>query len=247
MKAIILSAGQGKRLSPHTVDRPKCLVPVTDGCTLLGWQLQQLAREKVSEVVVVTGFGAAMVEDEIRRHGDLLRVRSLVNTAYALADNLASAVLATPEMNQDFIILNGDTLVTAGVIAGLCAAPRAPVTVTVARKDRFDEDDMKAIVREGRLRGVSKTLDAAEANAESIGMIRFQGEGVVWFREALAAAMKTGDASRKYYLSAIDHLARERSVAVYEVAQSDWAEVDVPPDLERARRCVERWSAVPVA
>lgn len=243
MKSIILSAGQGKRLFPHTIDCPKCLLPVADGCTLLSWQLRQLAREKVGEAVVVTGFEAARVEQEIQRHRDLLNVRSLLNPDYARSDNLASAALARPEMTDDFIILNGDTLITPAIVAGLCAAPRAPVTVTVARKHDFDADDMKAIVREGRLTAVAKTLDAREANAESIGMIRFQGEGVGWFREALAAGMQAGDAARKYYLSAIDRLARERTVAVYEVAQTDWAEVDVPDDLRRARALVERWSA----
>ncbi|MDD3179352.1 MAG: phosphocholine cytidylyltransferase family protein [Opitutaceae bacterium] len=241
MKVIILSAGQGKRLYPHTIDRPKCLVPIAENCTILGWQLRQLEAAGIRDVVIVTGFQAKEVEEEIRRHGGAMTIRTLFNPAHATADNLTSAALAAPEMDQDFIILNGDTLFTASVPAGLCAAPFAPVTMVVAWKDRFDEDDMKAIVENGRLKAVAKTLDARAANAESIGMILFRAEGVAQFRQALATAGQASDSARKFYLSAIDILARQHPVAVHPVAQDDWSEVDVPADLEHARSCIERW------
>lgn len=242
MKVIILSAGQGKRLFPHTIDCPKCLVPVADGCTLLDWQLRQLATAGVRDVVVVTGFRADRVDAEVQKRVGEISIRTLYNPEYAVADNLASAALAATEMDRDFIILNGDTLFTANLVAGLCAAPTAPVTMAVAPKDRFDDDDMKAVVKAGRLMAVSKVLDARSANAESIGMIRFQSEGVAQFRAALQTATKASDSARKYYLSAIDALAKEHPVSVHEVRQEDWTEVDLPEDLERARRCVARWS-----
>jgi len=241
MKIIILSAGQGTRLYPHTVDRPKCLVPVADDCTLLGWQLRQLEAAGGREVVIVTGFGADQVTAEIRRYDGAMTVRTLHNPDYATTDNLASALLAAPEMDRDFIILNGDTLFTAAVPAGLCAAPAEPVRVTVAWKNQFDDDDMKAIVTDQRLQAVAKTLPAREANAESIGMILFRDIGVTWFREALAAAAQNGNAARQFYLSAIDGLAKLHPVGIHAVAQEEWAEVDVPADLERARLCLARW------
>ena len=67
-KAVILSAGQGKRLSPLTDDKPKCLIELS-GRTVLHWQLANLHAVGVREAVVVTGFGAACgVEQEV---GDL--------------------------------------------------------------------------------------------------------------------------------------------------------------------------------
>jgi NDP-sugar pyrophosphorylase family protein len=42
MKAIILSAGQGKRLLPLTSKRPKCLLDIM-GKTVLEWQVETLA------------------------------------------------------------------------------------------------------------------------------------------------------------------------------------------------------------
>ena len=55
MKAIILSAGQGRRLMPLTESVPKCCLMLY-GKTLLGHQIESLAANGVDEVVVVTGF-----------------------------------------------------------------------------------------------------------------------------------------------------------------------------------------------
>ena len=62
MKAIVLSAGQGKRLLPLTAESPKCLLPLTDGASVLEVQLRALARCGVERATVVIGFGAERVE-----------------------------------------------------------------------------------------------------------------------------------------------------------------------------------------
>ena len=51
MRAIILSAGQGKRLLPLTQDTPKCLLEVSDGVSVLSHQLQALAACGIEEAV----------------------------------------------------------------------------------------------------------------------------------------------------------------------------------------------------
>lgn len=43
MKAIILSAGQGKRLLPLTADNPKCLLNI-EGHSLIEWQINELSK-----------------------------------------------------------------------------------------------------------------------------------------------------------------------------------------------------------
>ena len=68
MKAIILSAGQGRRLLPLTAENPKCLLQI-GGQSLLEWQLQELAKCGVDQVAVVVGFAAEKVENLIQRQG----------------------------------------------------------------------------------------------------------------------------------------------------------------------------------
>jgi len=51
MKAMILAAGRGERLRPHTDRLPKALVAVA-GRALIAWQLERLARAGFREVVI---------------------------------------------------------------------------------------------------------------------------------------------------------------------------------------------------
>lgn len=243
MKAVILSAGQGKRLLPLTENLPKCLLPVGPDTHVLGWQLDQLAAAGVDEAVVVTGFQADKVAYDLDRPRPRIRARSLFNPLYDKADNLGSVFAALDEMDGDFMLMNGDTLFEAGVARRLLDAPSAPIRVTVSRKDVYDLDDMKVRLDGERLLDVGKTLDADTVNAESIGMMLFRDDGVQRFREAVTTAMHAESGARVWYLSVIDALAKETDIRTAEAAQNEWCEVDFPVDLRRAREAVARWTA----
>src|SRR5262245_33080493 len=131
MKAILLSAGQGSRLAPLTADRPKCLLPVGSR-TLIDWQLETLKACGIGEAVVVIGFQAEMMERHLARHDTSgFRVRPLFNPFYKVADNLGSCWMARAEMQDAFMIVNGDTLFEAEIARRLLASPQAPVTITI--------------------------------------------------------------------------------------------------------------------
>ena len=49
-KAILLVAGEGKRLRPYTLNRPKCMVEV-DGLSLLDRQLSVLKSQNIEDIV----------------------------------------------------------------------------------------------------------------------------------------------------------------------------------------------------
>jgi len=242
VKAVILSAGQGKRLLPLTEDLPKCLLNVDVGTTILGWQIEQLAAAGVDDIVVVTGFRTDMVEAEVERlTGPDLRLQVLYNPFFGVADNLGSVWVARRAMTEDFILLNGDTLFDASVAGALLAASAAPITVVVSHKESYDADDMKVHLSGGRLAAVGKTLPADKTDGESIGMMLFRGGGVAAFGTAVDQAMRTEPALRLWYLSVIDALSRERPIATVAAERWNWCEVDFPADLQRAREAIARW------
>ncbi|GEQ97142.1 nucleotidyltransferase [Iodidimonas gelatinilytica] len=242
MKAIILSAGQGKRLFPLTENTPKCLLALGSGTTLLSWQLNQLAQAGIKEAVVVTGYQAQHVEQEIDRCRNQLHIRTIYNPDYATSDNLRSVWHAREEMTGDFILLNGDTLFTADVVTTLMASPPQPITVTTARKDRYDSDDMKVKLKDGLLHAIGKTLDLDSVDAESIGMIRFQGEGVAHFRSTVERIVESGKGDAVWYLSVIDTLAKLMDIHITTIPGENWCEVDFPVDLQRARSAITQWA-----
>ena len=242
-KAIILSAGQGKRLSPLTDTRPKCLVELS-GRTVLHWQLHHLRQAGITEVVVVTGFAAETVEAEIAGL-DLpgMTVRTLFNPFFGLTDNLATCWLARGEMVGDFLLLNGDTLFEPAIAERLIAAPSAPITVTIDRKAAgYDADDMKVLTEGLSLRSIGKTIEAYDA--ESIGFLRFNPEGAALFTKIVEAALRTPEGLKRWYLSVINQVAQDHDVVrVQSIEGLDWAEMDFPEDLPRNRELAALWAA----
>jgi choline kinase len=242
MKAIILSAGQGRRLLPLTERVPKCMLPV-QGRPLVAWQLDALMQCGIGDITVVVGYGAEMVEAGLADFGHAQNIRALYNPFFATTDNLVSCWVARGAMQGDFLILNGDTLFEAGVLARLLAAPDHPITLAISCKGHYDDDDMKVIREGNRLVRVGKKLPLDRVDAESIGMMTFRGEGPRLIREAIDRAMRTPDALKQWYLSLIDSLAEKSVVYTQEISPQGWAEVDSVADLERASVAGSPWLA----
>ncbi len=241
-KAIILSAGQGRRLAPLTESRPKCLVNLS-GRSVLHWQLLHLREAGIAEVVVVTGFAAETVDAEVASL-DIpgLSVRTLFNPFYGLTDNLATCWLAKAEMAGPFLLLNGDTLFEPEIARRLLAAPPAPITLTIDRKPSYDSDDMKVLTKDGRLLSVGKTIEAYDA--ESIGFSRYSAEGAATFVGAVEAIMRTPEGLKRWYLSVINQLAQEGAeITTASIEGLGWAEMDVLEDVARNLELTERWVA----
>lgn len=241
-RAIILSAGQGKRLGQLTERRPKCLIDLS-GRTLLGWQLLHLRAAGIEEVAIITGFGANLVEAEIALHQiPDLKVRTVYNPFFELADNLASCWVARAEFDRATLLLNGDTLFEAAIAERLLVAPAAQITLAVDQKETYDSDDMKVLAEGSKLLSVGKHI--ASYNAESIGFMRFSADGAAMFAHAIEAAMRRPEGLRRWYLSVIDHLAAETGqVAIQSIAGLEWGETDFPEDVKDNVALTARWAA----
>jgi choline kinase len=237
MKAVILSAGQGKRLLPLTADRPKCILPV-QGRTMIEWQVDELARCGIEQVIAVLGYGAEKVEGVLRRRYGTNRVKTVYNEAYAVSDNLVSCWTVHDEMSSDFVLLNGDTLFEAAVLKRLLGTESHPVTVAISHKKQYDDDDMKVELDGQRLVNIGKDLLPDQVHGESIGMILFRDRGPILFRDAIEKALRDPSSQAKWYLSVIDDLAQSMPVWTCSVEGLQWCEVDYPADLKLAEGVV---------
>lgn len=240
---MILSAGQGSRLLPHTQDLPKCLLDLA-GRPMLGWQLKALAEGGIAEAVVVTGFRSDLVEQALpglTPQG--MRVRTLFNPFYKVADNLGTCWMARAELSGPVLVLNGDTLISRQIVARVLAAPEADITVTIDRKASYDEDDMKVVATGDRLQAIGKKLAQSRVNGESIGFLRFASAGSAAFVAEIERVMRTPEGTGLWYLSAIHKLAGAgTNVSVASIEGLEWAELDFPADLERCREIAATWA-----
>jgi choline kinase len=233
MKAVILSAGQGKRLLPLTESQPKCTIPI-HGRSILEWQVDELIKLGVHPIHVVVGFGAAAVEQVLDHHESRDAIHTMYNPFYALADNLISCWTARHEMTEDFILLNGDTMFETAILKRALQAPPAPITLVTDEKPQYDADDMKVIVRGTQLVRIGKTLPLEKVNGESIGMIRFQDTGSQIFCSTMERRIRQPESLKQWYLSLIDELAPQGHVSTVSIQGLTWAEIDNPEDLHYA-------------
>ena len=242
MKAIILSAGQGRRLMPLTSNLAKCCLPL-HGISILEWQLSQIAQCDIDEVVVVTGFAYEVVDAIVDKISGI-KVRTLHNPMYAHTDNLGTCWEARSEMDGPFVLMNGDTLFEAAILQRLLACDKGyPITLATDSKPHFDLDDMKIIADGDRLLKVSKQLDISLVSGESIGLMVFNRAGAKSFTHKLEEMMDKVDALQLWYLSAIDQLASEGIAGICPIRGLSWCEVDDARDFAAAADVVIRWKA----
>jgi bifunctional UDP-N-acetylglucosamine pyrophosphorylase/glucosamine-1-phosphate N-acetyltransferase len=120
MDAIILAAGLGTRLRPHTLTTPKPLLPV-QGRPLLDWTLGALPPS-VDRILVVVNYLAEQIEDYLRRQTHVAAweaVRQAVPRGTGDAARACRGLLRSDSV----LVLNGDDLYGAADLARLAQCP----------------------------------------------------------------------------------------------------------------------------
>lgn len=110
MKAVILAAGEGIRLQPLSLTRPKVMLPI-GGKPILQLIIESLKANGISDVCIVVGY----LQERIREFfGDGSRIG--VNLCYIeqkKARGTADAILFAKDFvgDEDFLMSNGDVLI----------------------------------------------------------------------------------------------------------------------------------------
>jgi len=117
MKAVILAAGEGTRLRPFTVSRPKVMIPIGNR-PILEYVVRALAANGITDIVLVVGY---MKERIMSFFGNGSRFG--VKISYAIQDKqlgTAHAALTVREhIKEEFIMVAGDNIIDAQVITDL--------------------------------------------------------------------------------------------------------------------------------
>ncbi|MBP6058366.1 MAG: phosphocholine cytidylyltransferase family protein [Nitrosomonas sp.] len=234
-KAIILSAGQGRRLLPLTENTPKCLLLVAEK-PVLAWQIDALLAVGVDEITIISGFQVGLIEALLQqRYADHPNIKILFNPFFEVADNLASCWIARTTMTGNFLLLNGDTVIESALLAQVLNSEPAPITLSVDYKNTYDADDMKVQLNtDGWVKQVSKIIPPHQVDAESIGLIYFREQGPQIFSQAVESALRHPAELKSWYLSIIDALAKQHLVNSCSVKGYRWCEIDFIEDLAKA-------------
>ena len=114
-KAVILAAGEGKRLRPFTETMPKVMLPVANK-PLLEYVFDAVRKSGIDEIVVVVGYKKEVIMEYFKDYKGIkityvIQDRQL-GTAHAL-------IQAKKHIKDSFIVLAGDNIIDSGSIAKL--------------------------------------------------------------------------------------------------------------------------------
>lgn len=134
MDAVILAAGLGTRLRPHTLSTPKPLLPV-QGRPILDWALGALPPA-VDRVIVVVHYLAEQIEQYMQQQS---RFRQFAVVPQGDPRGTGDALRKCQDqmLSERFLVLNGDDLYGAADLAALAACPAGLLVHPVEEPQKF--------------------------------------------------------------------------------------------------------------
>ncbi len=134
MDAVLLAAGLGTRLRPHTLHTPKPLLPV-QGRPILDWTIGALPKQ-VDRVVVVVHYLAEQVEAYLKSQTHL-REWAVVPQGEPRGTGDALRKCKEQIRSDNFLVINGDDLFGAADFAKLAATPAGVLATEVQEPKKF--------------------------------------------------------------------------------------------------------------
>ena len=169
-QAVILAAGEGQRLRPFTLNRPKVMLSIA-GRPILSYVIDALAKNGVRNIVMVVGYRKDQIFDYFgsgERFGvEITYVvqEKQLGTAHALAQT--QGVIA-----DEFLLVPGDNLIEAETIARFDVGPEAVLVKKVDNPKRYGVVDIK----EGEVKRINEKPEEAGSSIISTGIYAFSKE-----------------------------------------------------------------------
>ena len=243
MKIIILAAGKGERLYPLTKNTPKPLIDLGNGETLLERQLSFLSNSNViDEVIIVIGYLHAQIESKLKSFTTNLKIKTIYNPFYEMSNNLITLWFSKYEMNEDFLIINGDNIIASDVIRDLVNNTNEGIYVTICYRDKYHDEDMKVNLDSNKkILRVSKEIN--DGDGESVGLVKVSGEKFrVIYQNVLEELARKKEYLNKFWLETFNMLANKGvEINSFEIDKDKWREVDFHFDLKDLKLLIKKF------
>ncbi len=229
MKALILAAGEGKRLRPLTINTPKPLLMVA-GKPLLAHSIEVLQSAGVNEITILVGYQGNRIKERMgdgSKMGvdiDYLEQRERLGTAHAI--NQARSL-----MTGAFLVMAGDVVVDPETVANVIDLHNTTgaEVITAARvEDPHGFGVME--VNDGRLITILEKPEVPPSNLINASIY------LLTPRVFEAIARTTPSERNEYEITdTLNIMAADGDVRVYEM-EKEWIDIGRPWDLLRANK-----------
>ncbi|MBC7097305.1 MAG: NTP transferase domain-containing protein, partial [Methanobacteriales archaeon] len=153
MQAVILTAGEGTRMRPLTLTRPKTMLPIA-GKPILQYNIEALRENGIKDILMITGYHESKVK-EYFKNGDKFNVNIRYHTQKEQLGTANAIKYARKHVEDEFIVLNGDIITEPATITDLLSHHKKADTTIVLREVedpsqfgvvKLKEDNIKDII-----------------------------------------------------------------------------------------------------
>jgi len=209
MKAVILAAGEGKRLEPLTNRRPKPMLPVGNR-PVLEHVVEAVADAGVEDVVLVVGYKRDRIQTYFGDGDDWG-----VNIEYAVQSKqlgTGHALLqAADHLNDTFVVLNGDRVISPALVSEVMERTETGDTPVVSVTRVENARNYGVVELDGqRVTAIHEKPDAHRSQSDLINA------GVYGFDSSVLAAIRdteTEPSGELALTATLDEVAREDGLA----------------------------------
>ena len=230
MTYIFLAAGQGLRLSPLTLQRPKPLYKLDTNTTVLQ-RMISLIREfdHQAEIVVVLGYMAGDIRSCLDND-----VHCLINPFYKVTNSIASLWFAREYLARDHVtIINGDIVVEKELARTILCKATEKQLVLIDSSIR-NNGDYNVQVKNEKILVMSKELN--EYYGEYAGITQLDRGSARKLSQQIAQMVMGGFYDQWYEDALVQMIFNEDFVLHYQdISNYRWTEVDSVSDMMLAK------------
>lgn len=237
MKAVVLAAGEGVRLRPLTLTRPKHMI-IVGGKPILEHCLTAIKMCGMNEVIIVVNYMA----DNIRRYFGSGEKFGL-NVEYAYQKSVVgtgNAVgVAEPYVKEDFLLVYGDLLFTPEAlkkVLSLHGRKRPSATLAVVSVEKTEDYGIVELGAEGQ---VTRIVEKPRREETTTSLVN---AGLYVFSTEIFEKAKRISASSRGEWEITDAitlmLKGEKPVFAAEIPKDGWFDIGRPWDLLEANRWI---------
>jgi choline kinase len=233
---VILAAGGGTRVRTLTSEKPKCLMDL-GGRRIIDWILDALAAGGIRDVVMVTGYKAAVLERALgKAPAPHLQITYVRNRRWREPNGISLHVARHAVGDQSFLALMSDHLLPPGIIKKVARTrtPRCVLAVDTDIENIFDlSDATKVRIKDRMPEAIGKKLRTY--NAVDCGLFRFDAR----IFTALGTAFRKGQMS---LTAGVRKLIADGDLEVMPVGRGmTWIDIDTPKAYRHALRDLRRY------
>ena len=239
MKAVMLAAGMGSRLSGRNEAHPPKSLLRFAGRSLLARHLAALKALGIEQLALVTGYHAAAIEAEIATLGATDFVRCLNNPQYRRG-SVVSMWTAREVLNGggDVLFMDADVLYDRALLERMLASGH-PTCFPIDRDFEPGDEPVKLCLRAGRPVEFRKVVGDVtfDSVGEWVGFIRMDRHFAARLATETERFVAGGRLDEPYEEAVRAVLLEGRlPVGVEDITGIPWIEIDFPEDVARAER-----------